>query len=240
MKTDRLDKILCGTGMYTRSAARDLISGGLVAVDGIPVRRPETRVSRASELRVRGELLDTAEYVYCMMNKPAGYVSASKDEGGLPAVTGLLPEYLRRRGLQCAGRLDVDVTGLLLLTDDGDYIHRVISPRSEISKVYEVLADGPLTSEDAERLARGVTLENGTTYRPARLEPEDGDPRRVLVTVTEGKYHEVKNLIAYCGRRVLAMRRLAVGGLALDPALTPGAYRRLTEREIGLVLDKTV
>ena len=235
MKADRLDRILAGTGLYSRREAKHLIQSGSVTVDGVSVRAPETRVSRSSVITAAGEKLDSAEYVYYMLNKPAGYVSASKPEGDYPPVTELLPAHLRRRGIFCVGRLDVDVTGLLILTDDGEFAHRATSPRSEIVKTYEVLADGPLRAGDAEILAAGVTLESGVHYRPARLELDEGDIRLCRVSVTEGKYHEVKNLMAVLDRRVVTMRRLSVGGLALDPMLAPGGYRRLEEEEVRRV-----
>jgi 16S rRNA pseudouridine516 synthase len=230
MVQDRLDKILCGTGMYTRSQAKNLITSGLVTVDGAVVRRPETKVSRQALIQAQGQTMETAEFVYYMMNKPQDYVSATRDEL-YPAVTGLLPKHLQNRGLFPVGRLDVDVTGLLILTDDGAYAHRVTAPRSVISKVYEIHTDSPLTQKDINALAGGVTMNNGTAYRPAVLTIDEADPTAGRVTVTEGKFHEVKNLLMVCGHRILSMRRLAVGGLWLDPLLELGAYRPLTPEE---------
>ena len=235
MKIERLDKILSGTGLFSRAEARDRIAAGRVTVDGTAVRRPETKVSRASEIRVDGEPADTAEFVYYMLHKPAGYVSASKAEGRLSPVTDLLPESARRRGVQCVGRLDGDVTGLLILTDDGAYIHRVTAPRSEIPKTYEVRVDGPLGPEDRTALAAGTVTEGGTVYRPAELTVDSGDPCLARITVTEGKYHEVKNLMAVRGRHVLALKRVSIGALTLDGSLTPGACRAMTEEEIEAV-----
>lgn len=231
MKTERLDKILCGTGLYSRSEARGVITAGLVTVDGVVVRAPETKVSRAAALTAKGEPVDGAEHVFCMLNKPAGYVSASRPEGRYPAVTSLLPEYLQRRGLQCVGRLDVDVTGLLLLTDDGAFSHRVTAPRAQIAKTYEIRVDAPLTAADAAALAAGTVLYSGVEYRPAELSIDADDPTTGRITVTEGKFHEVKNLMAVRGRRIRCMRRLSIGGLALDPMLAEGAFRFLSLEE---------
>ena len=233
MRSERLDKLLCASGLYTRSEARALIASGRVTVDGTPVRRPETQVGRSASIIAAGQPMDTAEFIYIMLHKPAGMVSASKPEGSLPPVTDLLPAAWQRRGMGCVGRLDADVTGLLLLTDDGAYIHRVTSPRSEIAKTYAVTLDVPVTDADARTLAAGVTLRDGTVYRPAMLEPTADNT--ALVTVTEGKYHEVKNLMAVIGRRVLAMRRESIGGLRLDSSLPPGGFRRLTDAERDLV-----
>lgn len=232
MKTERLDRLLAGSGCLTRAEARDAVRAGLVCVNGAVERDPGAKTARSSVVTLRGEPIDTAEYVYYMLHKPAGFVSGAAPEGGLPPVTELLPAQLRRRGLSCAGRLDADVTGLLLLTDDGALAHRIMSPRSALPKTYRVRTDGPLTEEDAVRLAAGVTLRDGTAYRPARLAVDPGDSASALVTVTEGKYHEVKNLMAVCGRRVLSLSRISVGGLSLDPALAPGEGRRLTPEEV--------
>ncbi len=234
MPLERLDKILAGSGYYTRSQARSAILAGAVTVDGLPVRRPETKTDRASRIVARGQVIDGAEFVYYMMNKPPDTICATED-GAYPAVTGLLPRHLRARGLFPVGRLDADVTGLLLLTDDGSFAHRVTAPRSEIRKVYEVQTDGSLGTEDVRRLAAGVVLADGTAYRPALLEIDDADLSRAFVTVTEGKYHEVKNLLAACGRRVLAMRRVSVGGLELDGSLAPGGIRPILENEIASI-----
>lgn len=232
VQIERLDKILAGSGLCSRAEARSAILSGAVTVDGAPVRRPETKVDRASAVVFRGQGVDTDEFVYYMMNKPAGTICATED-GAYPAVTGLLPRTLQNRGLFPAGRLDADVTGLILLTDDGAFAHRVTAPRSGIPKVYEVRADGPLTPAHIVLLAAGVTMSDGTVYRPAVLELDPADPCRALVTVTEGKFHEVKNLIAACGRQVTAMRRLAIGGLRLDEGLKIGNWKKLSLVEIN-------
>ena len=234
MKMERLDKILSGSGLYTRSQARTVIQAGRVTVDATPVRRPEAKVSRGAVIQAEGRTVDTAEFVYYMMNKPAGTVCATEDDRMYPAVTGLLPKDLQNRGLFPVGRLDADVTGLLLLTDDGAFAHRVTAPRSEIPKTYEVDVDAALSAEDAAALAAGVTMPDGTAYRPALLVLDDARPCRGLVTVTEGKYHEVKNLMASRGRTVVAMRRLSIGALRLDGTVEPGQIRRLTDEEAAL------
>jgi 16S rRNA pseudouridine516 synthase len=231
MVQDRLDKILCGTGLYTRSQAKSLIGAGLVTVDGAVVRKPETKVSRTSSIHAQGQLIDGAEFVYYMMNKPPAYVSATKDEL-YPAVTGLLPRHLQNRGLFPVGRLDADVTGLLILTDDGGYAHRVTAPRSEIQKTYEIHTDGVLTEKDINALGAGVMMNNGTAYRPAVLRVDEEDPTSGRVMVTEGKFHEVKNLLLSCGRQILSMRRLAIGSLWLDETLALGDYRPMTVEEV--------
>lgn len=239
MSVERLDKLLCGTGLYTRSEARAAIRSGAVTVDGAPVRQPEARVPRESAIAVGGQALDTSEFVYWMLNKPTGYVSASKDERW-PAVMRLLPEQAQKRGVFCVGRLDADVTGLLILTDDGAYAHRAASPRAGVEKTYAVRLDTPVVPADIEALAAGIVWSDGTEYRPAILIPDAGDPRMAAVTVTEGKYHEVKRLMASRGHRILAMRRVSIGALRLDPALEEGQSRRMTPEEAALVFHKNV
>ena len=239
MELERLDKILAGSGHYTRSEAKSLILSGAVTVDGAPVRRPEMKVSRGAHIVAGGQEIDGAAFVYYMLNKPAGYICATED-GAYPAVTGLLPRHLQARGLFPVGRLDADVTGLVILTDDGAFAHRVTSPRSGIEKVYEILADLPLGEADAARLAAGVAMADGTVYRPAVLSPDPADPRRAKVTVTEGRFHEVKNLIAACGKHVVAMRRVSIGRLQLDEKLEIGMVRRLALDEVSAVLYKNI
>ena len=237
MKLERLDKLLADAGL-TRSEARAAIRNGHVTADGAVQRDPGVKLPRDAVLALRGQPLVSEEYVYYMLHKPAGYVSASMGEGDHPPVTDLLPPDLKKRGLFCVGRLDADVTGLLLLTDDGAWAHRIASPRSAIPKVYRARTDGPLTPDDAEALAHGVTLRSGVTYRPARLQIGAADPACALVTVTEGKFHEVKNLFAARGRRVLALERLSIGGVRLDPSLSPGEGRRLTSEEKETLTSK--
>lgn len=235
MKMERLDKLLGDAGL-SRAEARNAVRAGLVAVDGNLQRDPGAKFSRDAVLTLRGERMRSEEFVYYMLHKPAGYVSASAPEGDYPPVTELLPPELQKRGLFCVGRLDADVTGLLLLTDDGAWAHRVASPRTELPKVYRAETDGPLTPADAEALAAGVTLRSGTAYKPATLVIDEASPSMAFVTVTEGKFHEVKNLFAVRGRRVLGLERVAVGGLELDPSLRPGEGRRLTPEEKESVL----
>lgn len=230
MKQERLDKILSGSGRFTRSEAKSLIQSGCVLVDNVPVRRGETKIDRSSVVLVKGRVIETDEFVYYMMNKPADYISSSRDEK-YPAVTNLLPKHLRQRGLFPVGRLDADVSGLLILTDDGQFAHRVTAPKSNIPKKYEVFVEGVLSAEHVRLLAAGVTLENGTSYKPAKLELCPEDPSRARVTVTEGKYHEVKNLMEVCGCPVVKMRRLSIGGVQIDESLAPGGIRPLTPEE---------
>lgn len=230
MSLERLDKLLTASGHYSRREAQAAIKGGRVSVNGQTVFKPETKVARTAEILAEGRQIDGAEFVYYMMNKPAGYICATEDERW-PAVIRLLSPELQRRGLFPVGRLDADVTGLLILTDDGGYAHRVTAPKNAVPKRYEAWLEKPLRPEAAKIMAAGVTLRDGTSYQPAALEPDPADPCHAWVTVTEGKFHEVKNLFAVCGSPVAKLRRCSIGALVLDEGLEEGAYRPLADGE---------
>ena len=229
----RLDKYLADTGAASRREAKAYIRRGEVTVDGVPARAPEQKIAETAAVCLRGQPLRYQTYHYYMLHKPAGVLTATADRSQ-PTVLDLFPPELRRFGLVPAGRLDKDTTGLLLVTDDGDYVHRVITPKKHVPKVYFARTDGQPTDADAERFAQGVVLGDGTQCLPARLEllPEQGGCR---VTVYEGKYHMVKRMLAGCGTPVLQLHRLSIGALTLDPALSPGAYRELSPEEAMLV-----
>lgn len=226
----RLDKYLADTGIATRREAKLLIRSGRVTVNGVAASAPEEKVDPASvQICVDGAPLRYSRFHYYMMDKPAGVLTATEDRAQ-KTVLDLLPQELRRFGVVPAGRLDKDTTGLLLLTDDGDYVHRIISPKSHVPKVYLAHTDGLPTQADVERFARGIMLDDGTQCMPARLEllPELGACR---VTVFEGKYHMVKRMLACCGTPVLTLRRLSIGALELDDGLGLGGFRALSEEE---------
>ncbi len=237
MALERLDKLLTNSGRYSRREAQALIRGGGVMVDGQSVFKPEVKVDRRARILAEGREIDGAEFVYYMMNKSAGYICATEDERW-PAVTRLLSPELQRRGLFPVGRLDADVTGLLILTDDGGYAHRVTSPKNAVPKRYEAWLEKPLGPQAAATAAAGVTLRDGTAYQPARMETDPTDRCHAWLTVTEGKFHEVKNIFAVCGSPVARLKRCSIGGLILDGVLAEGAYRRLSEEEAAQALEK--
>ena len=231
----RLDKLIAGAGALSRSDAKKAIRAGRVTADGRPVLDPAAHCASEADVRLDGERVLWQPYLYLMLNKPAGYLSVTEDPRA-PTVLDLLPPTLRRRNLSPAGRLDKDSEGLLLLTSDGDFCHRVISPKSGIEKAYyiEVLHPFP---EGAEALFRaGVVLEDGEKCLPARLEPSE-DRRSARVYITEGKYHQVKRMALAAGTRVSRLKRLAVGDIVLDPALAPGEWRELTAEERFSISD---
>ena len=233
--TERLDKLLSDSGLYSRSEARALVRAGRVSVDGAAITAPERKFSRECDIRVDGDRLNCAKYRYFLLDKPEGYVCATEDSR-LPTVLELLPEEFHGLGPFRLGTPDRDTTALLLLTNDGDYAHKVISPRSKVEKCYLAETEAPVTSEDAAAFAEGLTLADGTRCLPAGLEPLDGN--YCLVRVMEGKYHQVKRMLASRGKPVTRLRRLSIGALSLPPASEPGELRELDESAKNLALTQ--
>lgn len=227
---ERLDKILANTGRWSRKEAAELIRAGRVTVDGLPALRREDKFPETARFRVDGEEVSGERLVYLMLNKPAGLVSAT-DDPREPTVLSLLPEHLQRAGLFPAGRLDKDTTGLLLLTNDGPLAHALLSPKGHVDKTYYVEVDGVLDEDDVRDFAGGMLLGDGTRCRSARLEPTA--PDRGLVTLHEGKYHQIKRMCAARGKPVLRLERLRFGPLTLDPGLEAGAWRPLSGEEVA-------
>ncbi len=229
MAVKRLDKLLADLGVATRSELRDIIRSGRVQVDGAVVTQPEQRFdSEACRIVLDGKELSYSVFHYYMMDKPEGVLSVTEDRKQ-KTVLDLLPPELRRMGLFPVGRLDKDTSGLLLLTNDGEFSHRVISPKSGIEKRYEARVEGMPDEEDVRAFAEGLTLGDGTKCLPAKLEITGTD--RCYVTVMEGKYHQVKRMLASRGKPVRTLRRLSVGALALDLG-APGDFRELTQEDL--------
>ena len=227
---ERLDKILAGTGRWSRREVKELIRAGRVQVNGRTAHDPEEKYAREGlELRVDGASISGEKFAYLMLYKPAGLLSATED-ARQKTVLDLLPGHLRRTGLFPAGRLDKDSEGLLLLTNDGGLAHSLLSPRRHVDKTYFVQVDGVLDEDDCAAFAAGMTLEDGLVCLPAGLERlERADEG--LVTLREGKYHQIKRMLAHRGKPVRYLKRLTMGPLRLDPALAPGEWRPLTAEE---------
>ena len=233
---ERLDKRLASTGRWSRREVKELVRQGRVLVNGVPARRPEDKVGEEDRLLVDGQEVDCAPFVYVMMHKPAGLLSATEDRNQ-KTVVDLLPEELKRRGLFPVGRLDKDTTGLLLLTDDGALAHDLLSPKKHVDKVYLAKVEGQVDGTDVSALARGMVLGDGLHCLPAGLEPlEDGSS--CLVTLREGKYHQVKRMLAARGKPVLALKRLSMGLLRLDEKLQPGQWRYLEMDEVAKLREE--
>ncbi len=234
MATQRIDKLLASTGRWSRQEAKALIKAGRVLVDGIPAGRGEQKADPSvSRILVDGADLGWQAHTYVMLNKPAGVLTATEDQRQ-KTVLDLLPEDLRRRGLFPVGRLDKDTEGLLLLTDDGELAHRLLSPKKHVDKVYYARLDQPLAPADCAAFAEGVVLADGARCRPALLQLL-GDGREALITLWEGKFHQVKRMTASRGAAVVYLKRLSMGPLALDKALTPGSFRYLTAEEVAKI-----
>ena len=225
----RLDRALTLAG-YTRSEARAMIAAGRVRV-GETVARSAGLDARPEDVYLDGAKLDAEPEVYLMLNKPAGVVTATEDKH-LPTVVSLLPERYQRRKIGPVGRLDRDVTGLVLLTTDGQLAHRLISPKWKAEKRYRAVCEGTLTEVDVRAFAEGVVLSDFTA-RPAKLEIlEAGESSTADVTLTEGKLHQVKRMFIAIGHPLTVLSRLRIGCVELDEALAPGEFRKLTDAEI--------
>lgn len=226
----RLDRLACEALLLTRSQSRKLIAGGKAAVNGKIVRDPAARVDpQRDTVTVEGKACRARAPLYLMLHKPAGVVCATKDPKEA-TVLSLLPDQWRRPGLAPAGRLDKDTTGFVLLTDDGAFAHKVISPRKSVWKTYLAELDGPVTEAVAQAFRRGVALNDGPCL-PAEIRAVEGAEQTAEVRIREGRYHQIKRMFAACGLHVISLKRTAVGGVQLDPALASGQARPLTEEE---------
>ena len=230
----RIDKLLSDMGLATRSEARAACKAGQITVDGVPVKDSSSHVDPGKQRIVfRGREISYRKYTYVMLNKPEGYVSATEDSK-LPVVTELLDEELRRMELFPVGRLDRDTTGLMILTNNGPLAHRVLSPKHHVPKVYRFTAAEPMADGVEEHFRDGVTLADGYECKSALIEL---DPDRMggFITLTEGKYHQIKRMVASTHNRVVTLERITFGGIELDTGLARGEYRMLTPEEIALL-----
>ena len=227
---ERLDKLLAGTGKWSRREVKALVRQGLVRVDGRLAASAEDKLDPAvAVVTVAGETVALHRFTYVLLHKPAGVLTATEDRKQ-PTVLDLLPPELRRIGLAPVGRLDKDTEGLLLLTNDGELAHRLLSPKYHVEKRYLARVDGELSAADTEAFARGMTLGDGLECLPAGLELLPG--HACIVTLREGKFHQVKRMLTARGAPVLYLKRLSMGPLTLDDSLAAGAYRLLRAEEI--------
>lgn len=230
----RLDKYLCEMKIGTRSQVKDFIRQGLVTVNGAPAGLPDMKIEESADrVCFRGRSLNYRKHVYYMLNKPWGVVSAVRDAREQTVIS--LLDMDERDGVFPVGRLDKDATGLLLLTDDGELAHRLLSPRKHVEKVYQVHVDHPLAREDISRLEHGLDIGEEKPTLPAKVSVLGGTC--ILLTLHEGRFHQVKRMLTAVGNRVTALKRVSFGGLPLDEGLEPGKYRELTEEEIELLRD---
>ena len=226
----RIDKLLSEMGIATRSEARSAASRGGVLVDGVAVKDLSRHVDpERVTITYLGRRIGYDKFVYVMLNKPEGYVSATEDSS-LPVVTELLPEELRRRELFPVGRLDRDTTGLMILTNDGKLAHSVLSPKHHVAKVYFFTAAEPMADGVEDYFRDGVTLRDGYECKSALITLLP-DRLSGYITLTEGKYHQIKRMVAATGNRVTSLRRISFADIELDLSLAPGEWRMLTDDE---------
>ncbi len=233
---ERIDKVIASQSRLSRKEVHRLIWTGKVFADGKQVKKIDQKVSPEKILiTIDGKELVYKKHVYIMLNKPKGCVSASSDSSQ-KTVIDLIPEHLQRAGLAPVGRLDKDTTGLLIITDDGDFSHRVTSPRKKIFKKYIAMLDANPTQEELDVLKNGVEIDGGEICLPCEARLTDSENHIAEIEICEGKYHQVKRMAAAIGRKVLALRRTAIDRLELDENLAEGECRELTKEETELFL----
>ena len=226
----RLDKALALTGL-SRAQAKAAIAAGRVQLGGVTARDPG-RDADIADILLDGAPIDAEKEIYLMINKPAGVVTATEDRR-LPTVVSLLPEKYARRRIGPVGRLDRDVTGLVLLTTDGQLAHRLISPKWKAEKLYRAVCEGELSEADVARFAEGLELSDFTAM-PAQLKIlSAGETSEADVILSEGKFHQVKRMFAAVGHPLISLKRLRIGCVTLDAALKEGEYRSLSAQEIA-------
>ena len=230
----RIDKLLSELGIASRKEANKVAKSGGIIVDGVAVRDASKHIDpEKSKVIYLGREVVYQKYTYVMLNKPTGYVSATDDKS-LPYVTELLPEELRRRELFPVGRLDRDTVGLMILTNNGQLAHSLLSPKHHVKKEYYFTSAEPLDGDAERDFAEGITLADGYECKSAELYLADNRSEGRIV-LTEGKYHQIKRMIASRNNRVTSLERTSFGGICLDPSLERGEWRFLTDEEISLL-----
>ena len=230
----RVDKFLTTTATATRSEASRAARQGRILVNDVPCKNASAQIDPDVDVvAFDGEVVVYSRYVYILLNKPAGYVSATED-GRDKTVLELLPEKLRGIGLFPCGRLDKNTLGVMLLTNNGDLGHKLLSPRYHVTKTYRYRAESPLSPEDIERLENGVTILDGYLTKPAKVLPY-ADLLEGEISITEGKYHQIKLMFEAVGNKITALERITFGPLVEDPTLGRGEWRYLTEEEVHLL-----
>lgn len=233
---ERLDKILSSRAAMSRKEAKSLIRAGGVLVNGTPAVSGEQKVAGSDEIIVNGKSLSADKHVYYMMNKPAGVLCATEDKTG-ETVLDILPAEMRRKGLFPAGRLDKDTVGFVLITDDGDFAHRILSPKRHVPKTYYAVLDGPVPEDLPAAFEAGLVLGGGIICMPASIKIlKSGETSAAELVICEGMYHQVKRMFAAFSLNVTYLKRTAIGGLSLDADLPEGRTRVILHKELSLIL----
>ena len=235
----RLDKFLVACAVGSRTEVKNLLKAGRVTVNGKKEKSAKLQIDEErDEIRFDGQVLEYEEFVYYMMNKPKGVISATEDPKHR-TVLDLLDDIAQSKEVFPVGRLDIDTHGLLLLTNDGQLAHALLSPKRHVDKTYLAQVKGMMAQEDVEIFADGIPLKD-FTCQPAKLEILSTDAEKnqsqIRVTIAEGKFHQVKRMVAYCGKEVVDLQRLTMGTLVLDENLERGEWRRLTKEELENLL----
>lgn len=235
---ERLDKIIASQGQYSRSEVKKLVKGGRVTIDGSVVKNSDIKADpNKNIIAVDGKVLRYKKHIYIMLNKPQGVVSATDDRDH-KTVIDLVPKELMRDGLFPAGRLDGDTVGFVLITDDGDFAHEILSPKNHIMKTYHATLERPVTEEDIRAFKEGIKLKDGTLCLEAEVRSLDSDTPMAEIKICEGKYHQVKRMFAALGNKVVFLRRVKMGELSLDESLEEGQCREITPDELILIKRK--
>lgn len=239
MKKERIDKLIASQGLLSRNDVKTMIKRGEVSVNGVVIKDSSVKVSYKDDIVVNGKPLKQTEFTYIMLNKPKGVVSASEDKRD-KTVVDILPDELKRKNLFPAGRLDKDTTGFCLITDDGDFAHRILSPSRHVDKTYIATVDKKINFANARKAFKeGIVLADGTVLLSADLELlSDDDNQSFKVVIKEGKYHQVKRMFASLGTTVIELKRISIGGLALDDNLEEGEARLLTAEELSKIENR--
>lgn len=235
----RIDKCLADCGLGTRSEVKSLLKAKRITVNSKVVTNGKVQVNpETDEILFDGEKIQYEEFVYIMMNKPKGVVSATEDNLHKTVLDLIDPLYFKK-GVFPVGRLDIDTHGLLLLTNDGELAHRLLSPKKHVTKIYQARVDGVMTEEDAATFERGIVLSDGTKCMPAQLDilRTSQDESVVQIHLKEGKFHQVKRMVKACGKTVVDLQRLTMGTLKLDERLALGESRPLTEEELQSLMN---
>ncbi len=231
----RLDKIISSQMNISRNDARNMIKSGLVFVDGKVVTDIAGKFDADNvNIIADGKELSYKEFIYIMMNKPQGVVSATRDPK-IKTVIDIVPENLKRKNLFPAGRLDKDTVGFMLITDDGDFAHRILSPSRHVPKTYIAHLRDRLSEESRQILENGAVLSDGTECMDATVKMLDDDFKIAEITIREGKYHQIKRMFASVGNEVVFLKRISMGNLHLDESLEPGECREITQKELSMI-----
>ena len=236
MKKESLDKLIASQGLASRNDVKSMVRRGEVSVNGAVIKDSSIKVSYEDDIKIKGKSLLQTEFTYIMLNKPKGVVSASEDKRD-KTVVDILPDELKRKNLFPAGRLDKDTTGFSLITDDGNFAHRILSPARHVDKTYIAEVSEKIDFLKAKQaFADGIVLSDGTVLLSAKLELiEDGEKQVFKVVIKEGKYHQIKRMFASLGTSVVELKRIAIGGLLLDSSLKEGEARIISESELKLI-----